>query len=99
MGTSPNPARHLYQRRYERRVENAWGQASPEDATHILIEIQHGPYCTSVPFLTGETKDSRRMAEHWASQVERLIQLGYEAGDRSARAEIRDVLGIKNLRV
>jgi hypothetical protein len=93
-----HPARHLYQLQFERR-DDGWRHVADEnEATHAIILIRHGPYQTDLVFEMGETEQSRRNALYRREQVERLIQLGYEAGDRSARAEIRNVLGIKEPR-
>ena len=95
MAGTEHPARELYQLRFESRKPDAWTHPEKvEDATHATILMRHGPYTTEVLLELPSDDVGRRMALHQRSQVERMIELAFEAGERVAKAKIRRALGI-----
>jgi hypothetical protein len=89
-----HPVRGVYPLQLERRIDG-WRHVSDEkEATHAIILIRHGPYQTDLVFEMGDTEQSRRNALYGREQVERLLALAYDAGDRAARADIRRALGV-----
>lgn len=97
--TNEHPARELYQLRFESRKPECWRHPDNiAEATHATILMRHGPYETEVLMELPEDERERRMVMHRREQIERLIQLAYDAGDRAARADIRRALGVKEPR-
>jgi hypothetical protein len=93
-----HPVRQVYQLQFERR-DDGWRHVSDEkEATHAIILIRHGPYQTDLVFEMGDTEQSRRNALYRREQVERLLALAYDAGDRAARFDIRQALGVTEAR-
>lgn len=90
-----HPARNIYKLRFEQRGE-VWRHVEKEkDATHAVILIHHGPYRTELVFDLPEGDErARSIALHRRSQVERMIELAFDRGDASARADIRRALGV-----
>jgi len=86
---SEHPVRSLYQLWFERR-DVGWRRTSEEaEATHAVIEIRHGAYRTELAFEMTDDPVQRRNALYRREQAERMLQLAFDAGDRSARADIR----------